>query len=95
MVSPVAGADDVDLVGLDRHAVLDLADGHGGAAAQDLGEVTLPVRREVLDEDERHAGVGPHGGEELGGCLDPAGGGADADDRERQPRWLFGVDRLG
>ena len=33
----VAGADDVDVVRLDRHAVLDLAHRHGGAPGEDLG----------------------------------------------------------
>ena len=53
--------------------------------------MALVVRVEVADEQEGHAGVGGEGLEQFGVRLQPAGGGPDADDRERHPgRTLVG-----
>ena len=52
------------------------------------------VRRQVLDEDERHPAVGRHRVEELAERLQPARAGPDADDRKRQPRRLLVIHRL-
>jgi hypothetical protein len=59
-----ARPDDVDVIRRDGHAVLDLGRRHGGVPGEDLGHLTFAVRRQVLDEDEGHPGVGPHGSKE-------------------------------
>ena len=84
----MAGTDDVDMIRLDRHAILDLVHRHRGMPGEDLGHHAFAVRREVLDQDERHAAVRPHGVEKLGESFQAARGGADADDREGQTRLL-------
>ena len=54
----------VDRVRLDRHVVLGLPDRHRRAARQQLVHQALEVRGQVLQHDERHAGVGREVGEE-------------------------------
>jgi len=48
----------VDGVGLDRHLVLGRADAHGRASRQQLIHEAPEVRREMLQDDEGHAGIG-------------------------------------
>ena len=80
------GRDDVDVVRLDAHAVLGLADRHRRRLGQRLGEEARVRRIEVLDEHERHPGVGRERAEQLRERLEPAGRGADADDGKRHVR---------
>jgi hypothetical protein len=47
----------VDVIRLDGEPVRDLLNGHRRGAAQKLGQRTLMLRVEVLDEHEAHAGV--------------------------------------
>nr|WP_255604410.1 hypothetical protein [Oscillochloris sp. ZM17-4] len=78
------GRDDIGAVGLHDHAVLDLEDLHAGVAPDQLAEDALVVGGEVLNEDEGHVRRGRlgHSGEERLEGGQPAGGRADADDRE-------------
>ena len=76
------GRDDVDVVRLDRGAVLGLADRHRRGLGQRVAQEARVGGIEVLDEDERHPAVGGEVLEELGERLEPPGRGADADDRE-------------
>ena len=78
--------DDVDVVRLDPHAVLDVAHGHGRAPREDLADVALPRGIQVKDEHECHAGVGRHGIEQCRGGLQAACRRAHADDRKWQGR---------
>ena len=72
----------VDRVRLDRHVVLGLADRHRRPPRQQLVHQALEVRRQVLQDDERHAGVGGQLREQPFERLEPAGRRADADDVE-------------
>lgn len=78
------GRDDVSAVGRHRHAVLNFENLHSGVAANQLGEDALVVRRQMLDQHKRHAGIGinGHAGEKRLKCRQPAGGGTNADERE-------------
>ena len=60
----LARRDQIDPVRLDRHTVRDLLDGDGRVACQELVHPALEVRRQVLEDDEREAGVLRHGGEQ-------------------------------
>ena len=73
-----------DVARLHAQAVGDGDDGDRRGPGQDLGQLALVLGVEVLDERERHAGVGGQLSQELAEGLEPAGGGADADDRERR-----------
>ena len=72
--------DQVDVVGLDQHAVLDEVDRQLGVPREQLVHQALEVGRQVLDDDERHPGVAREVVEEALERLEAAGGGADADD---------------
>ena len=48
----------VHRVGLDGHVVLRLPDAHRRAAREQFVHQALEIGREVLKDDERHAGVG-------------------------------------
>jgi hypothetical protein len=74
--------DNEDAVRLDFHAVGRLDDAHFGHVAEQLGQHRLVVRRKVLDQDERHAGVGRSIGEEALEGLQAAGRCTDADDQQ-------------
>src|SRR5581483_8184714 len=78
------GSDDINMVWLDRDAILDLNDRHGGVTAQNLGHEALMLRRQVLHDDEGHAAVGRSPVEKGFQRLDTPGRSADAYDRERQ-----------
>ncbi|XXU91230.1 hypothetical protein WME85_26990 [Sorangium sp. So ce1153] len=69
--------DDALLDGGDRG---DGADGQLAAAAQEVGEVALPPRVEVLGDDDRGRERGPQAGDERAEGLDAAGGAADHDE---------------
>ena len=80
--------DHVDVVGLHAQAVGDRDDGHRRGPGQDLGQLARALGVQVLDDHERHAGAAGNFPQELTDGLEPAGGGADANDRERSPvRW--------
>ena len=49
---------EIDRVGFDHHLVLGLPDRHRRAARQQLVHETLEIRRQMLEDDERHAAVG-------------------------------------
>ena len=70
----------VDGVRLDQHLVLGLADRHRRPPRQQLVHQALEVRRQVLEDDERHPGVGREVREQPFERLEPAGRCADADD---------------
>ena len=74
----------VDVVRLDRRIVGDLDHLDPCGRAQDLGEPALLMRRQVLDDDERHAAVGRHRREEVAKGLDAPSRAADPDDRTRR-----------
>ena len=57
MIISFFGRDQVDVVGLDGHPVLDQVDRQLGVPRQELVHQALEVGRQVLDDDERHAGV--------------------------------------
>ncbi len=73
------------MIGLDDHSLVDLAYGHRRAAAENVGHEALVLRREMLDDDVRHARVGGGGPEEGTKRIDAASRGADAHHREGQP----------
>ena len=77
----LVGRDHVDAVRLDLHPVPDLRDLHRGEALEQLGHDPLVRRVQVLDDDEGQAAAVRHVPEELLQRLQPAGRGADADDR--------------
>jgi hypothetical protein len=57
----LARGQEVDRVGRDRGRLDDLQHRHAGEPRQELVHQALEVGRQVLDDDERHAGVGRHG----------------------------------
>jgi hypothetical protein len=65
------------VVGLDRHPVLDQVDRQLGVAGEQLVHQALEVWRQVLDHDERHAGVGRQVVEEPGRWIEAAGRSTD------------------
>ena len=91
----VAGADHIDAIRLDRLPVDHFGHRHQGVLGEDFDQHALPIRGQVLDEDVGHAGVGRARLEEFDVGLQPAGAGADADDRERQTRLANLVRRGG
>jgi hypothetical protein len=74
------GGDDIDAVRPDSHPVPDLENLHAGGALQQFGHDPLVGRVQVLDDDKCHAAFFRHMPQELPQRLQPAGGGADADD---------------
>ena len=87
---------DEDAVGLDLHAVDRLDHAHGGRFAEQFAQHALVIRRQVLDQHERHAGVGRRGAKKALEGLEATGRRADANDQQdvrlavvRAPRCLF------
>jgi len=78
------GRDHVHLPGLDDHSVRRLEHGHRGMPAQQVHQHAFVLGRQVLHEHEGHVGVGGHAVEEPAEGLQPACGGADADDQRRR-----------
>ncbi len=79
---PCVGRQAVDVVDLDRDSVGRGGDGHGGGAAEDLDQATLVMGIEVMDDDQRDAGVGPQLPQQLGRGRESAGRCADPHDRK-------------
>ena len=79
----VLGRDQIDVLRLDRHPVLDEVDRQLGVTGQELVHHALEVGREVLNDDERHARLLGQVVEEALDRLEPAGGGADPHDVRR------------
>ena len=75
--------DHIDAVRPHPGAILDLDDFHAGGALEQFGHDPLVRRVQVLDDDKRHAAARRHVPQELLQGLEPPGGGADADDGER------------
>ncbi len=89
------GRDDVDVVRLDPHSVLDLLHRQQGVSCQDLGRQAFMVGVEVLDQDEGDPGVLGHPREQVFEGVQTSGRSADSHHREgqRKRRWrLFGRD---
>ena len=74
------------MIGLDRHAVFDEMDRERRMARQQLVHEALEVRRQVLNDHERHAGVLRQVIEEAHERIEPARRRADADDKTRRHR---------
>ena len=74
----------IHAIRLDLRLVFDFIYRQLRRAGQDLGQVARVRRRQVGDEDERHAGVGWQRAQQLRECLEAAGGRADADNRKRE-----------
>jgi hypothetical protein len=84
---------DVDVIGPDRRAVLDLAGRHGGHPGEQVCQDRLVRRVKMLHQHEGHAGVVRQRPKKLGEGLEATRGGAEAHDREtrRRPCLLAGV----
>ena len=78
--------DEVNTVRSYRGLIPDLHDAHVGGALQQLVHDSLVRRVQVLDDDKRHAAALGHAPQELFQGFESAGGGADADNRERNAR---------
>ncbi len=74
------GRDDVDVVGLDAHAVQRLGNRHRGRAGEEGRQDALVGRGQVLHEHKRRAGVRGQVLQQLPEGLEAAGGSADAND---------------
>ena len=75
--------DHVDVVRLHGQMVGDREDGHRRGSGQDIGQPALVRGVQVLDQHEGHAGISGKLFQKLAEGFKTAGGGADADDRER------------
>lgn len=80
----------VHMVRKDRCRIHDFQDGHRRAARQDVRQHAFLVPREVLHDDERHAGIVGQALKQLAKGVEAARGRADADHAQRLP---FGCDR--
>ena len=78
---PTAGGDDVGAVRLQPFAALALVHLDVGSAVEQLGHQALVGGIEVLDDDQRQPGGRVRGAQHFAQRLQPAGRGADADDR--------------
>ncbi len=78
------GRNDVSAIRLHLHAILDLEHLHARVAADQIAENAFVVGGQVLYQHEGHAGIGTgrHAGKKCLECRQPAGRGADADDRK-------------
>jgi hypothetical protein len=72
----------IDVIRLDRHAVIGDDDGHGRISTDHLMQQTFALRAEMGDDHERHAGFFGKALEESLHRRNTTGGGTDADDRE-------------
>lgn len=77
--------DDVDVIGLDRHVILDLNDGHGGVSGQQPDHEALVRRIEMRHQHKGDPAFGWHRSQELLERIQPAGRGSDADNGWSQP----------
>lgn len=78
-----AWPNDVNVIGLDSHPILNLNDLHGRTTTENVGHQALMLGRKMLDDHVRHAAVGGGRREERLQCLDAARRGPHAYDRER------------
>ena len=83
-----AGRDDVDVIGLGRHPVLGLDDGHGRAPSEKLRQHAGVLGREMLHHHEGEAAVLGHVGKELLESLQATRRCADAHDQRSPLRVL-------
>ena len=72
------GGDDVDAVAFDRHPLGGLDDLHAGSRRQEHGQCALVLRRQVLHQDDRQAGVRRQRLQHLGEGFQPSRRRADA-----------------
>src|SRR6185312_7833112 len=76
---------DIDRVGLDLGSVLNLYDRERADAAEKLRQDALMLGVEMLDDDKSEAAIGRDFRDQGLQGADPAGRGADADDRDVRP----------
>jgi len=76
------GGNDVNLIRLDRHAIGNFFDAHGGFLREEFSEHAVMGGVEMLHEDEGHAGIGGDVTEEFRDCFDSACGGANGRNQE-------------
>ncbi len=77
-----SGGNDIDMFGLERHAVRGLLHLHPRMAGQQIDHHARMGRVEVLDQNERHAAAGRQRVKKLAGGVEAAGRRADPDDGE-------------
>lgn len=84
------GRDDIGTIRVDGHAVFDLGDLHPGIPADELGENTLMIRRQMLYQDKSHPGVGicRHAREKRFECGQASGRRSNSHNRETFRRFL-------
>src|SRR5712671_2608810 len=75
------------------HPVLDLDDGHRRVAAQNFRHQALVLRRQMLDDNERHPAIGPSAIEKGFESFDSAGGCSDSYHRKWQVSPLGDISR--
>ena len=80
----LVGGNNINAVWFDPHAVFDLKNLHRGGTLEQFVHDTLVGRVQVLDNDKGHAAVFGNIPQELFEGLQPAGGGADAGNREKK-----------
>ena len=78
------GGDEIDVVRRDGHPVLDELDRQLRMPREQLVHQAAKVGGQVLDDDVRHPALAGRAVEESLERLEPAGGGADADDERRR-----------
>ena len=76
------GRDYVHVIGLDALTILGLTNRHRRRLRQGLRQKARVRGIQVLDQDKRHPGIGRQRLQELGECLEPACGRANANDGE-------------
>lgn len=75
-----AGGNDVEVIGLNRHAVGRLLYRHRRMVGEQIDHQAFMRRIEVLHQDEGHAAILGQRGNQLAASVEPAGGSPDADD---------------
>ena len=76
------GGNHINAIDFDRHALGGFQHGHGGEVAENAGQLALVVGLEVLDKQKCQPRVGRDMSQQFGEGFQPAGGSADADNRE-------------
>jgi hypothetical protein len=70
--------DHVNMIGPGACLAFHLGDGHFAGFEKQFRQMALVLRIEVLNQHECHAGIVRQVAEQLGECLQPAGGGSYA-----------------